>query len=281
MTAAGAVALALVLAREPDAAAPAAAPADPAPRAPSAGPARDPDAGGKHLRFVTPHGPVHVWRPAGYDRRSAGVVVYVHGFYLHVDRAWREHDLAGQFAASGRNALFIAPEAPASGEEMPFWTSLDALVTAALERSRQRRPRGPLVAVGHSGAYRTLVAWLGEPALKHLVLVDALYGSEDELRAWLDAEPSHQMTLVVKGTARWADPFVAARPYAVTVPAIPDDLATLTPRQRRAKLLCLRSQYGHFELITEKRALPVLLRRTGVPALPAAARPGSAGARVN
>ncbi|MHB8872235.1 MAG: hypothetical protein ACYC8T_00980, partial [Myxococcaceae bacterium] len=31
--------------------------------------------GGAHLRFGTTRGPVHVWRPAGYDPLTAGTVV--------------------------------------------------------------------------------------------------------------------------------------------------------------------------------------------------------------
>src|SRR5690349_16931642 len=41
--------------------------------------------GGQHWRFTTAHGPVHVWTPKGYDARRAETIVYVHGFYVHVD----------------------------------------------------------------------------------------------------------------------------------------------------------------------------------------------------
>jgi hypothetical protein len=69
------------------------------------------------------------------------------------------------------------------------------------------------------------------------------------------------MTLVVKGTARRADPFVRSFRRAVTVGEIPDWFDDLSRAQKSAKLLCLRSQYGHMELITEGRTLPVLLQR--------------------
>ena len=82
----------------------------------------DIEAEGTHYRVQTEHGPVHLFRPAGYERRTAGIVVYVHGLYTRVDQAWREHQLAAQFAASGANALFIAPKRP---------------------RPRTSRPRGP------------------------------------------------------------------------------------------------------------------------------------------
>ena len=86
------------------------------------------EAGGSHMRLETNHGPVHLFRPPGFDRKTAGVVVYVHGYYTHIDEAWYEHKLAEQFVASRRNALFIAPEAPAAPEESPSWTTLRRLL---------------------------------------------------------------------------------------------------------------------------------------------------------
>src|SRR3954469_10098155 len=77
----------------------------------------EPEAGGTHLRVETAHGPVHLFVPGGYRRRDAGVVVYVHGLYVTVDAAWGEHRLAEQVAASGRNAIFSAPAAPATANE--------------------------------------------------------------------------------------------------------------------------------------------------------------------
>ena len=241
----------------------------PAARAASAAAvAGNPEAGGLHTRVETPHGPVHLFRPAGYDRRSAGLVVYVHGLYTRVDQAWREHRLAEQFAASGMNALFLAPEAPEAADEEPAWSDLESLIATALRGARLRRPGGPLLAVGHSGAYRTLVPWLADPALRHLILVDALYGNGPDFREWLEADRGHKMTLIVKGTARWADPFVRSFRRAVTRPSIPDSFEELTRVERTAKLLCLRSQYGHMELITEGKTLPVVLRRTALIRLP-------------
>src|SRR5205823_2959414 len=125
-------------------------------------------------------------------------------------------------------------------------------------------PPGPLVVVGHSGAYRTLVKWLDEPALHQLILVDALYGNEPDFLDWLARDRGNRMTMVVKGTGKWADPFVRKLPYAITLPRIPASIYDLSREERTAKVLCMRSQYGHFELITEGRTLPVLLGRTGL-----------------
>jgi len=226
-----------------------------------------PEAGGTHIRVETEHGPVHVFVPARYRGASAAIVVYVHGLYVNVDSAWRAHHLARQFAASGRNALFIAPEAPVAANEEPSWNDAGALIAAALSGARLPRPGGPLIVAGHSGAYRTIVTWLGEPSLQHVILIDALYGYEDDFHRWLEGgqegRQDRKMTLVVKGTARWADPFVAGFPssWVVTEARIPRRFSQLSAAARTARLLCLRSQYGHMELASEGRVLPLLLRR--------------------
>ena len=45
----------------------------------------------EHWRIATAQGAVHVWVPEGYDRESAGTVIYVHGYYTDADGAWRDH----------------------------------------------------------------------------------------------------------------------------------------------------------------------------------------------
>ncbi len=235
------------------------------PRVPTAPkpPPHDVLAGGWHWRLATPNGPVHVWRPAGYDARTAGAVVYVHGLYTHVDEAMREHKLAEQFAASRRNALFIVPEAPASGDEAPFWKSLKALFETTRDKLHLPLPRGSLAVVGHSGAYRTIVNWLDYPAINDLVLVDALYGNEDDYAKWLQTHAG-RMTLVARGTTKWTEPFVRRFPRRAVRNDIPASVEGFSKRERAARLLYLRSQYGHMELITEGKVLPVLLRRTAL-----------------
>jgi hypothetical protein len=238
------------------------------------------EAGGVHVRVVTPAGPVHLFRPAGYDRRKAGLVVYVHGYYVHVDDAWKQHKLATQFAASRRNALFIAIEAPAAPEDPSPAMSLRRLIASALRRAHVPAPAGSLIVIGHSAAYRTIVPWLGESALHNVILVDALYGNEPEFRAWLDKRMANRLTLIVKGTGKWADPFVRALPYAVRMSRIPKSIDQFSETQRKAKCLSVRSQYGHFELITDGVVLPILLvARTSLPKLTSRRPAAHGGAR--
>ena len=222
-------------------------------------------AGGDHWRFETKHGPVHVWRPPGYLHESAGIVVYVHGFYTDVDEAWNDHHLAEQFLASQQNALFIVPEAPTGKHDTPTWPSLGALIRAVRKQATVKRPWGHIVVAGHSGAYRSIVRWLDYRHVDHIILIDALYGQEERFRYWLRRAKGHnanKMLVVAADTLRWAEPFVRKSRHSRTLDMIPEKFEDLDKTALRAKLLYLRSQYGHMDLVTNGTVLPVLLRTT-------------------
>jgi len=225
-------------------------------------PVRTREAGGEHIKIQTEHGAVHVWLPAAYDAPSAGIALYVHGYYTDVDRAWKQHHLAEQFAASGRNALFIAPEAPDGLAQPVFWTELDELLHEVTRQTGLRRPMGPVVAMVHSGGYRTASAWLDDELLDDLVLLDALYGDEDAFREWIAAGWLHGLILVGADTLRWSEPFARENDLrlldAIPVRADP----TLAPRR-----VYLRSGVRHMDLVTNGKIIPALYRMTRLPAV--------------
>lgn len=231
------------------------------------------DAGARSLRLETVHGPVYVWTPPGYRADTAGIAVYVHGYYTDVDDAWRDHDLAEQFAASGRNALFIVPEAPAGGHQAVSWEQLGDLLREVRRHGALVMPWGPVVVLGHSGAYRTLLAWLDDRQLEHVVILDGLYGNEQPFLDWLDRGGSarRRLTLIGLDTLRWTELVTHAESHALDW--IPEDPADVPAAARAARLLHIRSQFSHMELITAGKALPVLLAMSGLPALAAPAAP--------
>jgi hypothetical protein len=238
-----------------------------------------PDPAGEHLRLVSPRGIIHVWRPEAYNARSASIVVYVHGYFTSVDQAWADDRLAEQFQGSGRNALFIAPEAPASLRDRIPWRNLRTLLRTVGQQTGMRLPAGPIVVVGHSGAFRTIVNWLPEPRLRCVLLLDGLYRDERQFRSWLRYAPaheSHRLVLVADETARESERFARRFPTAHRRDRIPDDLGELTPQEKRARLLVLRSQYEHMQIVTSGRVIPLLLGLAPLPALVTASQ--SAGA---
>jgi hypothetical protein len=215
---------------------------------------------GRHWRFTTRHGPVHVWVPRGYDARRAETVVYVHGFFAHVDDAWKNYNLAKQFAASAINAMFIVPEAPASGREPVAWESLADLLATVESSVDVKLPRRRIVTIGHSGAWRTLLGWLDEPEIDTVVLVDAAYGEIEQYRKWVLASDGHRLIDVGDDTREWTDRLHAALPESVVLNDFPSVEEGIPASAAKARILYIRSNVGHFPLVTNGVALPMILR---------------------
>ena len=210
-----------------------------------------------HWRLATSRGPVHVWIPATYDRETALTVVFVHGYNTDVDSAWADYHLPEQFARSGLNAMFIACSAPTSLNRSVMWPSLSALLRTVEAGIEQPLPKGELVAVGHSGAYRTLVLWLPNPALRTLVLLDAAYGEEDHFMAWTRDDQHHRLINVASDTiqeSNWIHAFLPGTKRVVGLPTAWTDDA------RAARVLYVRTNVGHMPMITDGVALPLALR---------------------
>jgi hypothetical protein len=248
-----------------------AAPTDPAPPSLSPSPplsVADAVRLGTHARLTLPQGPVHVWIPSGYHPDGAATILYVHGYYDSVDDAWTGHRLPEQFALAGCNALFIAPEAPTSGGPPVNFPDLTELVEQVEARMGVWRGTGPLVAVGHSGAYRTLERWLDAPLLDTVILVDALYDEEEPFARWYRASPEHRLISVGDDTIRWTEDLALELEGTVVADHFPIAAESWTPEQRAARHLYVRSQFGHMAQITSGISLPLLLRLLPVARLP-------------
>ena len=223
----------------------------------------NPEAGGEDLRLETRHGPLHLWRPANYDSRTAGIVVYIHGYLTSLDQTWATDRLAMQFHDSGRNALFIAIEAPQSINEEVSWTSLADLLRTVEDRAPYPLPHGPLVVMGHSAAYRTILLWLNDPRVQYVILLDALYIGEPQFRIWLSPHSrgrTHRMVLVANDTRLQSNQFSRHIYGTARRRSIPAKATSFTLRETQSRLLYLRSQYDHNEIINGGMVIPVLLQ---------------------
>jgi hypothetical protein len=225
--------------------------------------------GGKHWRIKTAQGAVHVWVPEGYERETAGTVVYVHGYWTDADGAWKEHSLARQFRASRQNALFIVPDAPSSNGDQVMWPALKDL-RKALARANIRIPDGPTIVMGHSGAFRTVMQWVDHKAVAQIILLDAMYSGErkfDEFIASGKRADDHKLIVVAAGTAESSSAFAKKYKFAVAREKMPEGVWGFTKRERGAKLLYIHSQYDHMAIVTNKKVIPTLLRVTPLKAL--------------
>lgn len=220
--------------------------------------------GGKHWRIKTAQGAVHVWTPDGYDRATAGTVVYVHGYWTDVDNAWREYQLAKQFRMSRQNALFIVPEAPASNEDNVKWPALTDL-RKAMARANIKMPDGPIVVMGHSGAFRTVMQWVDHKLVDQIILLDAMYAGEKSFDEFIKSgkrADEHKMIVVGASVARASVGFAQQYKFAVAREKFPETLGGFSKPERRAKLLYIRSQYDHMAIVTSRKVIPLLLRVT-------------------
>lgn len=215
---------------------------------------------GRHWRLETERGPVHVWVPENYDAATAATVVFVHGYHVDVDQAWADYRLDQQFALSGVNAMFIAPLSPREKRSPITWPSLDALLRTVKASVDVDMPAKRLVAVGHSGAYRTLAIWLANTRLDTVVLLDAVYG-EYSFSPWVKSSPLHRLVNVVFETDRFSDYMHRMLPSTVRVVGLPPEGFP------EARILYAKTTVGHYPLVTDGVALPLALRAIDVPSV--------------
>jgi hypothetical protein len=236
---------------------------------------RDTVVGGEHWRLETPTGIVHVWHPRLYERDTAGVMIYIHGYYTTVDEAWAEHRLAEQFRDSKQNAFFIVPQAPTSDQELVIWKDLDQLLDTVRKMTKQRLPSGQISTLAHSGGFRTIVEWIKSGRLDQIILLDGLYFNEDSFGAWLKTQKRkraegprvNKLIVVASETVAKSDAFVKRFRKAVTHGRIPDNAFELNKAERNAEVLYMRTTDEHMQLVTEGKVIPLLIKLAPFPKL--------------
>jgi hypothetical protein len=225
-------------------------------------------AAARHVRIDGPRGPIHVWIPASYHAETGATIVYVHGYFDDADTAWTGHQLAQQFALSALNAVFIVPEAPVAQKVPINYPDLGELLRLVQDGTGVTRGAALTVAVGHSGAFRTLQTWLDEPLLDQLVMVDAMYGDEDAIVGWMRASPRHRLIFVGEDTLLGTESVADKLPETLTIDRVPPTYDTWPAAARTARSVYVRAQFAHMPLVTEGIVLPSLLRLLPVELLP-------------
>ncbi|MEO7736137.1 MAG: hypothetical protein ABIY55_34585 [Kofleriaceae bacterium] len=217
-------------------------------------------AAGRHVRIDGPRGPIHVWIPATYHADTGASIIYLHGYFDDADTAWTGHQLPQQFALSALNALFIVPEAPVAQKVPINYPDLGELLRIVEDATGATRGAALTVAVGHSGAFRTLQAWLDEPLLDQLVMIDAMYGDEEAIAGWVRASPRHRLIFVGEDTLLATESVADKLSDVVTIDRVPPTYDTWPAAAKTAQAVYVRAQYLHMPLITEGIVLPSLLR---------------------
>jgi hypothetical protein len=140
------------------------------------------------------------------------------------------------------------------------YPSLSELLRLVEEKTGVTRGMALTAAVGHSGAYRTINAWLDEPLLEQVVLIDGMYANEEVMEAWLRASPVHRMITVGEDTLQWNEQLLRDMPDTFVVDRVPPTWDTWPAEARTAKSVYVRAQYYHMPLVTDGIVLPAVLR---------------------
>lgn len=224
-----------------------------------------PAAPARHVRLTTPHGPLHVFTPAGYDPATASLVVFIHGYATTVDEAWNAYKLQKQFAAAKLDAMFVAIEAPSTDGDQVVWSDFSEL-RDTLAKVDGFPTRGRVIAVAHSGGYRTVDEWLPESAVDTIVLLDAGYSALESYADWLAARTDRRLIDVAELTRPYTDPFHSALGHGFVMDIAGDPSPLHAEEAREHQVVYVRSHFGHFELVTGGVALPSVLHLLKQPA---------------
>jgi hypothetical protein len=217
-------------------------------------------AAGRHVRIDGPSGAIHVWIPPGYRPETGATIVYLHGYYDDADTAYVGHRLPEQFAMSAANAMFIVPEAPYGAKQPLNYPNLSQVVRLAEEHTRIPRGMALTAVIGHSGAFRTINAWLDEPLIDQIVLIDAMYANEELLETWLRAAPNHRLITVGEDTLQWNEQFVRDMPETLVIDRVPPTYGTWPPQAKTARIVYVRAQFYHMPLVLDGIVLPAMIR---------------------
>jgi len=143
--------------------------------------------------------------PAGLRAgKTVDLVFWFHGWHNNIDTALQFYGLARQFAAAGRNAVLVLPEAARNaadsyGGKMRMEGMFKLLVADVLSELRRVGVIAPGVVAGHiglaghSGAYSVMADILehGGLAVDEVFLFDALYGRLDTYTRWAEDGSHH------------------------------------------------------------------------------------------
>ncbi|HWU87498.1 MAG TPA: hypothetical protein VN253_09500, partial [Kofleriaceae bacterium] len=135
----------------------------------------------------------------------------------------------------------------------------------AVTRANIRLPEGPIVVMGHSGAFRTVMQWVDHRLIDQIILLDALYAGESAFDEFIHKgkhADEHKLIVVGADTAQDSVGFVKKYKFARAREKVPAAMSGFTKDERRSKLLYIRSQYDHMAIVTSQKVIPLLLRVT-------------------
>jgi hypothetical protein len=165
--------------------------------------------------------------------------------------------------------MFVVPDAPASNDDAVNWPALKDL-RHAVARANITLPDGPVIVMGHSGAFRTVMQWVDHRLVEQIILLDAMYAGESAFDAYIGSgkrADEHKLIVVGSSTAQESASFAKKYKFAVAREKMPASVSGFTRREKNARLLYVHSQYEHMSIVTSSKVIPTLLHLTPLKSL--------------
>ncbi len=118
--------------------------------------------------------------------------------------------------------------------------------------------------MGHSGAFRTVMQWVDHRLVEQIILLDAMYAGESAFDEFIDTgkrADEHKLIVVGADTAQGSAGFAKKYKFAVAREKMPSHVGGFTKRERGAKLLYIRSQFEHMQIVTSGKVIPAAASR--------------------
>ncbi len=148
-------------------------------------------------RLVDEHrGPMFVGLPTEWD---GSVQVFLHGWDLkrykghwYVERVVEEFPIEDAWRMSSSPSVLLVPATRKGRGDTVKWRTLDDLLLVMPEMTLKN---ADVHVIAHSGGYYNTLNWLDDERVKHVSLLDALYGGINDFREWFNRSKEHRLDL--------------------------------------------------------------------------------------
>ena len=140
-----------------------------------------------------------------------------------------------------------------------------------IARANIKLPDGPVIVMGHSGAFRTIMQWVDHRLVEQIILLDAMYAGESAFDEFIETgkrADQHKLIVVAAGTAQELGEL--REEVQVRGRARKDAGVVRRFHQARARARsCSTSarSTSTCEIVTSGKVIPLLLRLTPLKAL--------------
>jgi hypothetical protein len=222
---------------------------------------------------------VAIFIPKGFKPgpgETTDFVIHFHGWRARLGPMLDKFQLVSQFAASGRNAIFVAPQGPydspdSSGGKLEDTDGFKRFMDDVLKVVRSRIGQtgsgiGKITLSGHSGAYRVMAYVLDRGGLTEKInevfLFDALYAETARFDKWIQRPGTRLVNIYTTngGTKAETEKWMADLEKR-GIPLFKKQEEEVTTAELKAnRLVFLYTKLGHNEVLSAHQNFREYLR---------------------